>query len=182
MPLQFQCMARELEVARYILRRHKDEIEQEEVRSLSRLRQTISPYSDYVSKLKSKVLEDLAPYRKEEKFLDAVEHILSHLSEIEAVDLPVQYSLSFEEIEQMKAASRIDKALLATSLLRAVGSEDAACVSGNKYAAVKFAHMGENYALDVENNSLLKGAEADAFIQASEPKYIFNDLFFEFGK
>ena len=87
-----------------------------------------------------------------------------------------------KEIEQLKAASALDKAILIASLLRAAGSEDAAVVFGNKYVSVKFSHMGENYALDVENNTLLKGAEAEGFVEGSEPKYIFNDLFFEFGK
>jgi len=175
-------MEKELEVAIYILKRHKDELEKEEIHSLSRLRQLISPYSDYVSKLKGKMLGDLAPYKKEEKFLDAVTQIIGHISDITIVTLPIQYSLTFEEIEELMAASRIDKALLTTSLLRAAGSEDAAVVFGNKYITVKFAHMGENYAIDIENNTLLKGDEAGGFIQGSEPKYLFNDLFFEFGK
>ena|GEM_PF-2948024 len=175
-------MEKEREVAEYILKRHKDELEKEEIRSLSRLRQLISPYSDYVSKLKAKMLGDLAPYRKEEKFLDAVTQIIAHISDISIVTLPIQYSLTFEEIEQLMAASKIDKALLTTSLLRAAGSEDAACVIGNKYITVKFTHLGETYAIDIEDNTVLSGAEAEGFVQGSEPKYIFNDLFFEFGK
>jgi len=175
-------MGKELEVANYLLKRHKDALEREEIRSLSRLRQMVSPYSDYVSKLRSKMLEDLAPYRKEEKFLDAVNEIIGHTSDIEIVKLPIQYALTFEEIEQLKAASALDKAILIASLLRAAGSEDAAVVFGSRYVSVKFSHMGENYALDVENNTLLKGAEAEGFVEGSEPKYIFNDLFFEFGK
>ncbi len=175
-------MGKDLEVARYILKRHKDEIEREEIRSLSRLRQLISPYSEYVTSLKTRMLEELAPYKKEEKFLDAVERIISHISGIEVIMLPVQYSLSFEEIEKMNAASRIDKGLLTTSLLRAAGSESAATVIGNKYVTVKFTYLTEPYAIDIENNNLLKGEEAEGFVQGSEPKYIFNDLFFEFGK
>ncbi len=175
-------MGKEREVAEYILKRHKDELEKEEIRSLSRLRQLVSPYSEYVSKLKAQMLKDLAPYNREEQFLEAVTQVIGHISDITVVTLPVQYSLTFEEIEQLRAASKIDKALLTTSLLRAAGSEDAAVVFGNKYVTVKFSHLGEQYAIDIEDNTVLSGAEAEGFIQGSEPKYIFNDLFFEFGK
>lgn len=175
-------MGKELEVARHILERHKEEIEKEEIRSLSRLRQIISPYSEYVSSLKTKILESLAPYKKEEKFLDAVQEVLSHASSIEVVELPVQYSLSFEEMEELGAASRIDKALLITSLLRALGTETAFCVVGNQYSLVKFRWLNEPYAIDLDSNGLLSGKKAEEFIENSSPNYIFNDLSFEFGK
>lgn len=175
-------MDKRTEMAEYILKRHKEAIEREEVPSLSRLRQVISPYSEYVSALKSKILQSLAPYKKEEKFMDAVEQVLSHCSGIEVVKLPVQYTLSFEEMEELKAAPRIGKAVLTTSLLRAVGSETAACVIGNKYVLVKFRWMNQDYAIDVEKNSLLEGEKAKKFIRNSQPRYIFNDLFFEFGE
>lgn len=174
-------MGKELEVAKHILERHREEIEKEEIRSLSRLRQIISPYSDYVSALKTRILESLAPYNKEEKFLDAVRRVLSHISSIDVVELPVQYSLGFEEIEELGAASRIDKALLAASLLRALGPEDAFCVIGNQYSLVKFRWLNKLYAIDLDRNELLEGKDAEEFIQGSQPRYIFNDLSFEFG-
>lgn len=175
-------MEKRMEIAEYILKRHREEIEKEEVRSLSRLRQLISPYSEYVAALKLKVLSPLAPYRKEEKLLDAVKSILAHCSGIEAIQLPVQYSLSFEEMDALKAAPPIDKALLVTSLLRAVGSETAATVIGKECVLVQFSWLGEKYAIDIEKNSLLSGKEAEDSIKSSKPKYIFNDLFFEFGE
>jgi hypothetical protein len=175
-------MGKALEVAAYILERHKDELEKEEIRSLSRLRQIISPYSEYVSSLKTKILESLAPYQKEKNFLDAVQEIISHASGIEVVELPIQYSLSFEEMEKFGAASRIDKALLVTSLLRAIGTESAYCIVGNQYSLVKFRWLNEQYAVDIDKNELLKAEKADEFIMNSKPRYIFNDLSFEFGE
>ncbi|MBD3398202.1 hypothetical protein GF412_03360 [Candidatus Micrarchaeota archaeon] len=175
-------MGKELEVARYILERHKEEIERGEIRSLSRLRQIISPYSEYVSSLKSSILEALAPYKKEEKFLDAARRVISHCSGIEIVELPVQYSLSFEEMEQLGASSRIDKALLATSLLRSLGTETAFCVVGHQYSLVKFNWLNKPYAIDLDRNELLEGGKAEEFIKNSHPTYIFNDLSFEFGQ
>jgi len=175
-------MGKALEVAEYILKRHKDELEKEEIRSLSRLRQIISPYSEYVSSLKTKILESLAPYQKEKNFLDAVQRIISHASGIEIVQLPIQYSLSFEEMEKMGAASRIDKALLVTSLLRSLGTETAFCIIGSQYSLVKFRWLNEQYAIDIENNELFKEEKAEEFIRNSKPKYIFNDLSFEFGE
>ncbi|MFP3949818.1 MAG: hypothetical protein ACLFUZ_01860 [Candidatus Micrarchaeia archaeon] len=175
-------MEKELEVAKHILERHREGIEKEEIRSLSRLRQVISPYSDYVSALKTKILEFLAPYNQEEKLLDAVRRVISHISSIDVVELPVQYSLSFEEMEELGAASRIDKALLATSLLRALGLEDAFCVIGNRYSLVKFNWLNRTYAIDIDRNELLEGENAEEFIQNSQPRYVFNDLSFEFGE
>ena len=175
-------MGKREEMAEYILKRHKEAIEREEVPSLSRLRQLISPYSEYVSNLKAKILESLAPYKKEKKFMDAVERVISHCSSIEVVKLPVQYTLSFEEMEGLQAGPRIGKAVLTTSLLRAMGSETAACIIGNKYVLVKFRWMNQDYAIDVEKNSLLKEERAEKFIRDSQPRYIFNDLFFEFGE
>ncbi len=175
-------MGKALEVAEYILARHKDELEKEEIRSLSRLRQIISPYSEYVSSLKTKILKSLAPYKKEENFLDAVQEIVSHASGIEIVQLPIQYSLSFEEMEKFGAASRIDKALLVTSLLRAIGTESAYCIVGNQYSLVKFRWLNEQYAVDIDKNELLSGEKAEEFIMNSKPRYIFNDLSFEFGE
>ncbi|MCP4647542.1 MAG: hypothetical protein GY852_07385 [bacterium] len=175
-------MGKALEVAEYILARHKDELEKEEIRSLSRLRQIISPYSEYVSSLKTKILESLAPYQKEKNFLDAVQEIISHASGIEIVQLPIQYSLSFEEMEKMGAGSRIDKALLVTSLLRSLGTETAHCIVGNQYSLVKFKWLNEQYAVDIDRNELISGEKAEEFIKKSEPKYLFNDLSFEFGE
>ena len=175
-------MEKRTEIAEYLLKRHKEQIEKEEIRSLSRLRQLISPYPEYISSLKVKLLSSLAPYRKEEKLLDAVKSILSHASGIEVVNLPVQYSLSFEEMETLKASSSIAKALLVTSLLRAIGSETAATVIGKEYVLVQFSWLGEKYAINIEKDSLLSGKEAEGFIKNSKPTYIFNDLFFEFGK
>ncbi len=175
-------MGKELEVAKHLLTRHRERIEREEIRSLSRLRQIISPYSDYVSALKTRILESLAPYKKEEKLLDAARRVISHISSIEVVELPVQYSLSFEEMEEFGAASRIDKALITTSLLRALGPEDAFCVIGNKYSLVKFSWLNKIYAIDIDRNELLEGRNAEDFIQNSQPRYVFNDLSFEFGE
>ena len=174
-------MEKELEVAKYILKRHKDELEREEIRSLSKLRQMVSPYSGYVTSLKTKILGEVAEYDSADRFRGSLREVLSHASGIELVDLPIQYSLTFEEIEELKAASRLDKALLITSLLRAIGSEDAAVVFGKNYVAIQFSDKGIFQAIDIENNILLK-EEAEGFIQGSKPKYIFNDLFFEFGK
>jgi len=180
--MQFYSMGKALEIAEYLLARHKDELEKEEIRSLSRLRQIISPYSEYVSSLKTKILGSLAPYQKEKNFLDAVQEIISHASGIEVVQLPIQYSLSFEEMEKFGAASRIDKALLVTSLLRSLGTETAHCVIGNQYSLVKFKWLNEQYAVDIDANELLKAEKAEEFIKNSQPRYIFNDLFFEFGE
>ncbi len=175
-------MGKALEVAEYILERHKDELEKEEIRSLSRLRQIISPYSEYVSSIKTKILGSLAPYQKEKNFLDAVQEVVSHASGIEIVQLPIQYSLSFEEMEKLGAASRIDKSLLVASLLRAIGSETACCVIGNQYSLVKFNWLNEQYAVDIDKNEILKSEKAEEFIKDSKPRYIFNDLSFEFGE
>lgn len=172
-------MGKREDLMQFILVKHKDEIEEKEARSLSRLRQIISPYSAYVSKIKTEILAPLAPYMKGEQLLKAAERILEHCSRIEVVDLPIEYTLTFEEMESIKASPLLDKCLLLTSLLRAAGSENAAVVAGSDYALVKFQWDEIQYAINPKENRLLKGKEAEKFIANSKPQYIFNDLFFE---
>ncbi|MEM4272023.1 MAG: hypothetical protein QXH30_00355 [Candidatus Bilamarchaeaceae archaeon] len=172
-------MGKREELMEFLLLRHKEWIEAKEARLISRLRQIISPYSVYVSRIKAEILTPLAPYMKEEQFLDAVEKVIAHCSRIEEVELPVDYSLSFEEMESMKAGPPMDKCLLIASLLRAAGSESAAVVAGRNYPLVKFRHGGREYAINPRENRLLEGKEAEEYIANSKPEYIFNDLFFE---
>lgn len=172
-------MGKREDVLEFILVKHKGEIEEKEARSLSRLRQIISPYSAYVAKIKTEILAPLAPYIKEEQFLKAAEKILQHCARIEAVELPIEYTLTFEEMESIKASTLLDKCLLLTSLLRAAGSENAAVVAGRDYALVKFQLDGTQYAINPKENKLLKGKEAEKYIANSKPQYVFNDLFFE---
>lgn len=169
-------------IMEYILSRHKEEIERTEAQSLSRLRQIVSPHSEYVIRLKTEILASLAPYIKEDHFLDAAQKMVSHCSRLEVIRLPVQFSLSFEEMEKFGAAPLLDKALLETSLLRAAGSEDAALVIGSAGTLVKFSWDREQFAVDVEKDRLLRGKEAEKYIAASKPLYVLNDLFFEFVK
>ncbi len=172
-------MGKREELMEFLLLRHKDEIEEREDRSLSRLRQIISPYSAYVSKIKTEILAPLAPYIKEEQFLKAADRILSHCSRIEVIGLPIDCALSFEEMESLGAGPLLDKCLLITSLLRAAGSENAAVVAGKEYSLVKFQLNETQFAINAKENKLIKGKDAEKFILNSKPQYIFNDLFFE---
>lgn len=172
-------MGKREELMQCILLRHKEEIERAEARSLSLLRQIVSPYSAYVSKIKTEIIAPLAPYAKEGQFLKAVEKILAHCARIEVIPLQVDYALSFEEMESLGAGPLLDKCLLLTSLLRAAGSENAAVVAGENYSLVKFQWENRLFAINAKEDKLLKGKEAEKFISASKPQYIFNDLFFE---
>jgi hypothetical protein len=172
-------MGKREELMEFLLLRHKDEIEEREDRSLSRLRQIISPYSAYVSKIKNEIIAPLAPYIKEEQFLRAADKIISHCTRIEVIELPIDYSLTFEEMESLGAGSFLDKCLLLTSLLRAAGSENAAVVSGKEYPLVKFQLNGNSFAINAKENKLIKGKDAEKFILNSKAQYTFNDLFFE---
>ncbi len=175
-------MGKREELMEFLLLRHKAELEEKEARSLSLLRQTISPYSAYVSKIKTEILAPLAPYIKEEQFLAAVDRIIAHCARIEVISLPVDYSLSFEEMESLRAGSLLDKCLMLASLLRAAGSENAAVVAGENYFLVKFQLNENQFAIDAKENKLLKGKDAEKLIADSKPQYTFNDLFFEIAE
>ncbi len=170
---------RKLRVYELIISRYKEIINKEESRSLSELRQKISPYNDFIRSLVEKLIPELQPYSYEKHFFSALQKCIDYIKEIYNLKLPIQLTLEFKEIDELKAGPVLDQALLFCSLLRSLGSPDARVYITQAKYYVGFKFNDESYLVDPESGSILRGADAENAFKEDKLKCTFNDLYFE---
>ncbi len=162
-----------------MVERYKKEIEEKEYRSISELRLMVSPYNEFIKALKERLLEGIQPYNYENHFFSAVEKATEYIKGIENVQMPIEFYLSFEEIDLIKAAETREQTILLASLLRAFGSESAAVLLTSKRPYVYFKWKDEHYLINPESGSLLSGSEYTRVRTGEISRYLFSDLIFE---
>lgn len=169
-----------LKIYTLILNRYKDTINKSESRSISEIRQKVSPYNEYIRSLKDRLLYDIAPYDPDRSFLQASERILAYVRGIRACEFAFSFWMTFEEIESLKIASGMDKAMLFASLLRAIGSDDArVLVTRSGKVFVRYSHRGIDHMFDPRTNAFSSGAGSLGFFSEDPIAYSFNDLAYE---
>jgi hypothetical protein len=173
-------METKLKIYTLITNRYKDIIAEKERRSVSELRQRTSPYNDFVKKLREPLIQDLKPYEYGKHFFIATQRAINYIRQIRNIELRLTFWMSFEEIDELKAADTMDKAILLTALLRSLGSEDAKVyVTRSQRVYVGFKWEGISYLVDPKTGSLLGGPDADNAFLKDPLSYIFSDLHFE---
>lgn len=170
---------RKLRVYELIISRYKEIINKEESRSLSELRQKISPYDEFTKSLVERLIPELQPYSYDKHFFSALQKCIDYIKEIHNLKLPIQLTMSFKEIDELKAGPVLDQALLFCSLLRALGSPDAKVYVTHEKYYVGFKFSEESYLVDPESGSILRGADAESAFKEDKLKCAFNDLYFE---
>jgi len=157
-----------------MLNRYKEHINEKETKTIAEMRGTIKPQSEFIVNLKKKMLGD--DYKYEKDFLNAVNKAIEYLRGIETFEFAINFWMNFEEIEAVKAADSINKAVLFASLIRSFGSDDTKVLvakSGNYYGGFKY--DGVNYLFVPKTSSLLAGDDASNIIASDSLKYSFND-------
>src|SRR3989338_10522870 len=145
-----------------IVNRYKSLISEKENKSISEIRQRVSPYNDFISALKTRLAGGINHYSYEKHFLQAIQAVLGYLREIHNFEFLLPFWMSFEEMDQLKAAGPMDKAILCAALLRALGSDDCKVYvtkKGNVFVGFKWSK--ESYIIEPKGSSVLSGADAD---------------------
>ena len=169
-----------LKIYMLIVSRYKQSISEKEQKSITEIRQRCSPYSDFIKKLKERLVGEVINYSYENDFLHAVERVLDYARSIKNFELLIPFWMNFEEIDEIKAASPIDKAVLIVALLRVFGSESARVfVTKSKRNYASFEYKEKKYIIIPESGSLLVGDDADKTIREDPLAYAFSDLLFE---
>ncbi len=114
-----------LKIYELIISKYREKIEESEHKSISELRERISPYNEFVKQLNERLSQDLKPYEYEKHFTSALQNSIEYIKGVKNVELPVSFWIDFETMDELKAGDLIDQALLLTSLLRSFGSPTA---------------------------------------------------------
>jgi hypothetical protein len=164
-----------------MVNRYKDLISEKENRSISEIRQRVSPYNnDFLKSLRDRLLNDMKYYEFNKDFFTALQRTLTYIREITNVETLIPFWMSFEEIDQLKAADIMDKAILFAALLRSFESNDARVyVTKSKRIYVGFSFNKMPYLVDIRNGSLIGGPDADNAFLKDSLSYVFSDLHFE---
>lgn len=169
-----------LKIYELIISKYRDKIEESEHKSVSELRERISPHNEFVKQLNGRLSSGLEPYEYEKHFAAAVQNCLSYIKGIKNIKLPVSFWIDFETMDKLKAGDLTDQALLLVSLLRSFGSQTAKVIitkSGKVYVGYEWA--GGQHLANPESGSLLSGDDVQKIFSADPMAYAFSDLYFE---
>ncbi len=163
-----------------IVNRYKETISKSEEKSISEIRQRCSPYNDFVRKLRDQLIVDIHPYEYEKHFFQALQRVINYTKNIKNFEFLLTFWMSFEEINELKAAPLMDKSLLITALLRSLDSPDAKVyVTKSKKIYVGFRWNGSSYLIDSATCSIISGDFAEKTFISDPLAYVFNDLSYE---
>jgi len=169
-----------LKVYLLIVNRYKDIISKQEERSVSEIRQRVSPYNDFVRSLRDRLISDFQPYTYERDFLVAAQRAIRYVKEIKTCKFLLTFWMSFEEIEELKVAGAMDKALLLTAILRSMNSSDVrVMITKKERVFVGFEWKGEKYLVVPESGSVLSGEDTMKQFSEDSLAYSFSDLVYE---
>jgi len=169
-----------LEIYKLVLSRYKDLITEKESLSISEIRQKVSPYNDFVRKMRDSLLIDMVPYDPRQNFLTGAERAMDLIRKIKTCEFAFTFWMDFKEMDSLKIATSMDKAILLAALLRSLESEDAKVLVTKKgRALVRFSYKGVPYLFVPESGSLLMGDDAMRLITDDPLAYAFSDLIYE---
>jgi len=170
-----------LAIYKLVINRYKDLISEKESRSISQIRQAVSPYNDFIRSLRERMLKDTIPYEYKRHFFTAAERALSYIRGIRTCEFAFTFWMDFKEMDSLRIATSMDKALLLTALLRAFESEDARVLVTRKGRAfVRFMWDGVAHVVAADSGMLVAGEEGARALFADDPvAYAFNDLMYE---
>ena len=169
-----------LEIYKLVLSRYKDLISEKESRSISEIRQRVSPYNDFIRKMRDSMVTDMAPYVFKAQFFVAAQRAMAYVRSIRTCEFAFTFWMDFAEMDALKFGTSMDKAILLAALLRSLECEDArVLVTKKRSAFVRFSWNGAPYLFAAESGSLLAGDDAMKVFADDPVAYSFNDLAYE---
>ena len=169
-----------LTVYKLVLKRYKYLISEKESRSISEIRQRVSPYNDFIRKKRESFLTDMVPYNPATQFMVAAERAMDYIRKIKTLEFAFTFWMDFQEMDDLKIATAMDKAILLAALLRSLESEDAkVLVSRKGKPFVRFSQNATTYLFVPESGSLLMGDDASKLLSDDPIAYSFNDIVYE---
>lgn len=172
--------ATKLKIYTLMVSRYKDLISEQEERSVSEIRQQVSPYNEHLKSIRDRLISEISPYEYERNFFQAVQRVLHFIREIKTCRFLLTFWMKFEEIDELKVAGIMDKAILLAALLRSLDSKDVkVMVSRSGRPFVGFSWKGERYLIVPESGSLLTGEDLPKAFADDPLSYSFSDLSYE---
>jgi hypothetical protein len=163
-----------------IVNRYKDLISKQEERSVTEIRQRISPYGEEVKALRKRLIADIAPYEYERDFMPALQRVLAYMREIKPCKFLLTFWMSFSEMDELRIGGVMDKSLLLAALLRSLDGKDVrVIVTKSERIFVGFGWKGERYLIVPESGSMLSGDDAAKPFSEDPQSYSFSDLSYE---
>lgn len=169
-----------LEIYKLVLGRYKDLITEKESRSISEIRQRVSPYADFIRKVRDSFVSDMVPYVYDTQFFTAAQRAMSYVRGIRTCEFAFTFWMDFTEMDSLKFGTSMDKAILLAALLRSLESPDARVLVTKKGVPfVRFGWNGAQHFFSTDSGSLLMGADAMKLFADDPVAYAFNDLVYE---
>ncbi|MBI5228325.1 hypothetical protein HY988_07060 [Candidatus Micrarchaeota archaeon] len=169
-----------LSLYRLVINRYKNMVNEKESRSISEIRQLVSPYNPFIEKFRDTLISDIVPYVYQNHFFMAATKAISYVREIKTCQFAFNFWMSFEEMTSLRVGTAMDKAIFLAALLRAYGSENAKVIVSKKGKIyVRFAYEEKNYLVPAESGSLLSGDDTTLPFGDDPILYSFNDLVYE---
>lgn len=169
-----------LDIYKLVINRYKNLISEKESRSISEIRQQVSPYNDFIRKMRESLLNDIVPYDPRLHFFTAAQRAMAYVRQMRTCEFSFSFWMAFKEMDDLKIGTIMDKAILLAALLRSLESEDArVLVTKSGKAFVRFSWSGSPYLFSAESGSLLVGEDTMKVFSDDPVAYSFNDLIYE---
>ena len=169
-----------LEIYKLVINRYMDLINEKESCSISEIRQKVSPYNDFIRKMRDSILSDIAPYDHKRHFFTAAQRAMSYIRGVRTCEFAFSFWMDFNEMDKLKIATSMDKAILLAALLRSLESEDVRVLVTKKGRVfVRFLWNSTSHLFAPESGSLLLGKDSLKIFSDDPLAYSFNDLVYE---
>jgi hypothetical protein len=169
-----------LEIYKLVLSRYRALINERESKSISEIRQRVSPYNDFIRRLRERLLQDIIPYSYSHHFPMAAQKAISYINAIRTCEFAFNFYVEFAEMDDLRIGTAFDKAMLLAAILRAFESEDARVLvtrRGKPY--VRFQSNGSSSIYVPDSGSVLAGEDAMKLFSEDPLSYSFSDLVYE---
>ena len=169
-----------LEIYKLVLKKYKDLISEKEARSITEIRQRVSPYNEFIKKLKDRFLQDMAPYYYKNHFMTATQRAIDYVRSIKTCEFSFTFWVEFKEMDELKIGTAMDKAIFLAAIIRSFESENVrVLVTKSGKPMVRFNWNDTSYLFLADSGSLLVGDDATQLLSNDPIGYSFNDLIYE---
>ncbi len=169
-----------LEIYKLVLGRYKGMISEKESKSISEVRQRVSPYHPAIRAVRERLLQDIAPYSYNHHFLAAAQKAISYVASIRTCEFSFSFYVDFREMDELRIGTALDKAIYLAALLRSLESEDVkVLVTRRGRAFVRYMYKDSSFIFVPESGSLLSGEDAMKLFSEDPLAYSFSDLLYE---
>jgi hypothetical protein len=170
--------SKKLQLYLLMLSRYKDLINEKESKTVTEIKEKVTPHHPVVEGIRKKLLSPHYIYERD--FLAALNKAMDYIGSVETIEFSINFWMDFADIERIGAADSVNKALLFTALLRNFGSDNAKVVITKSDAYyVSFIYDSKTYLFSAKTNSLLLGEDVSKLLSSDQPKCMFNDRTYE---